>query len=255
MIGAIILTADNYQEIRVINISKIKKSSIFSLYSLINIWKLNLLYYNNIWNKLNFIKYYKIINLFLFNNSNNNTSSLKNKKKKDVYKFTCINFKYLINSIGFNWKPKKNIVIPSFFHTFNSDYLHSEDILGNIKYYIFANVIIALLLLSINSYFSLNVKYLEKGGGFECGFTSFFQTRERFNVIFYRVSLLFLVFDLEIILAFPYTAIYQKNENISKNNVLAFLYILVIGFIYELKEGALNIVKKAHSTEININNK
>jgi len=101
----------------------------------------------------------------------------------------------------------------------------------------------------------LSVKYLEKGGGFECGFTSFVQTRERFNIIFYRVSLLFLVFDLEIILAFPYTAIYQKNQNISKNNVLAFLYILIIGFIYELKEGALNVVKKAHSIEININNK
>ena len=111
------------------------------------------------------------------------------------------------------------------------------------------------MLLGINYYFSLSVKYLEKGGGFECGFTSFVQTRERFNVIFYRVSLLFLVFDLEIILAFPYTTIYQKNQNISKNNVLFFLYILVIGFIYELKEGALNIVKKAHSTEINIKNK
>ena len=36
---------------------------------------------------------------------------------------------------------------------------------------------------------------------------------------------------------------------------LLFLYILIVGFIYELKEGALNIVKKAHSTEINKNNK
>ena len=146
---------------------------------------------------------------------------------------------------------KKNMIIPPFFYTLSNDYLHSEDIIGNLIYFILANLIIALLLLGINSYFSLSVKYLEKGGGFECGFTSFVQTRERFNVIFYRVSLLFLVFDLEIILAFPYTAIYQKNQNISKNNVLAFLYILIVGFIYELKEGALNIVKKAHSTEIN----
>src|SRR5271169_5048265 len=149
---------------------------------------------------------------------------------------------------------KKNIAIPSFSHTLSSDYLHSEDIMGNLLYFIIANLIVVVLLLGINSYFSLSVKYLEKGGGFECGFTSFVQTRERFNVIFYRVSLLFLVFDLEIILAFPYTVIYQKNQNISKNNVLAFLYILIVGFIYELKEGALNIVKKAHSTEIRINN-
>ena len=252
MVGAIILTADNYQEIRVINISKNKKSSIFSLYSIINIWKSYLLYYNKIKNKFNFIKSYKISNIMLF--VINNSSSLNKKEIRNMYKFTYIHFKDLRNSISFNWKCKKSIAIPSFFHTFDSDYLHSEDILGNLNYFIIANVIIALLLLSINSYFSLSVKYLEKGGGFECGFTSFVQTRERFNVIFYRVSLLFLVFDLEIILAFPYTAIYQKNQNISKNNVLAFLYILIIGFIYELKEGALNIMKKAHSTEININN-
>jgi NADH:ubiquinone oxidoreductase subunit 3 (subunit A) len=153
----------------------------------------------------------------------------------------------------FNRITKKNIIIPSFFHTLNTDngFLHSEDILGNLMYFIIANLIIAILLLSINYYFSLSIKYLEKGGGFECGFTSFVQTRERFNVIFYRISLLFLVFDLEIILAFPYTAIYQKNQNIGKNNVLAFLYILIVGFIYELKEGALIIVKKAHTTEIN----
>ena len=263
MIGAIILTADNFQEIRVVNISKTKKSSIISLYSLIYIWKLNL-FSKFLLNKFNFIKCSKKNNknIFIINNYNNNNIDnvfcLKNEEirnRYNIYKFICFNLKYLIKPINFNWRCKKNIVIPSFFHTFSSDYLHSEDVLGNLNYFIIANVIIALLLLSLNSYFSLRVKYLEKEGGFECGFTSFFQTRERFNVIFYRVSLLFLVFDLEIILAFPYTAIYQKNQNISKNNILAFLYILIIGFIYELKEGALNIVKKAHLTENNKNNK
>jgi NADH-ubiquinone oxidoreductase chain 6 len=153
-----------------------------------------------------------------------------------------------------NWvnisRKMKSLTLP-FFLVSNSNTLHTEEIIGNLFYFIVATLIIAALLLFINSYFSLSVKYLDKGGGFECGFTSFVQTRERFNVIFYRVSLLFLVFDLEIILIFPYTAIYQKYQNISKNNVLAFLYILIVGFIYELKEGALNIVKKAHTTEIN----
>jgi NADH:ubiquinone oxidoreductase subunit 6 (subunit J)/NADH:ubiquinone oxidoreductase subunit 3 (subunit A) len=143
-----------------------------------------------------------------------------------------------------------SLILP-FFDNSKFNTLHSEGIIGNLFYFIIATLIIAALLLFINSYFSLSVKYLDKGGGFECGFTSFVQTRERFNVIFYRVSLLFLVFDLEIILIFPYTAIYQKYQNVSKNNVLAFLYILIVGFIYELKEGALNIVKKAHVTEIN----
>jgi NADH-ubiquinone oxidoreductase chain 6 len=134
-----------------------------------------------------------------------------------------------------------------FFELVSDENIYSNNIIDNLMYFILFNIMIGILLLLINFYFSLSVKYLEKGGGFECGFTSFVQTRERFNVIFYRVSLLFLVFDLEIILAFPYTAVYQKNQNISKNNILAFLYILIVGFIYELKEGALNIVKKVEN--------
>lgn len=144
------------------------------------------------------------------------------------------------------------IGIYPFFDFFNNENNYSEGVAGTLIYYALSNIIIGLLLLFINSSFSVSVKYLEKGGGFECGFTSFFQTRERYNIIFYRVSLLFLIFDLEIILAFPYPALYEKNQNMSKNNVLAFLYILVVGFIYELKEGALNVVKTPHHSEINI---
>jgi len=175
----------------------------------------------------------------------------KNEKKYKSINFIkpILQFTNLNNYVNIS---KKSLMIPSFSYIFDSDNLHSEGIVGNLIYFVIANVIIAILFLAVNSYFSLSVKYLDKGGGFECGFTSFMQTRERFNVIFYRVSLLFLVFDLEIILAFPYTGIYQKNANMSKNNLLFFLYILIVGLIYELKEGALNIVKKAHSTEINI---
>jgi len=150
-------------------------------------------------------------------------------------------------------KSKGNLIIPFFYHEVNSDLFYSVGLPASLFYFIFANVLIGILLLSLNSYFSLSIKYLDKGGGFECGFTSFVQTRERFNIIFYRVSLLFLIFDLEIILAFPFTAVLQKDQNISKNNLLAFLYILIVGFIYELKEGALNIIKKPHNTEISIN--
>ena len=251
MVGAIILTADNYQEIKIINISKTKKSNIFALCFIIIYWKSSILNYINIHYKNIKFYFFNLINVLIFQIKC--YSSLFFKEINNIYQYIYNNIKKLINyfDLNFNKKVKKNIAIPSFFHTLSSDYLHSEDIMGNLMYFIIANLIVAILLLGINSYFSLSVKYLEKGGGFECGFTSFVQTRERFNVIFYRVSLLFLVFDLEIILAFPYTAIYQKNQNISKNNVLAFLYILIVGFIYELKEGALNIVKKAHSSEIN----
>ena len=158
----------------------------------------------------------------------------------------------IVQKLKFHALRVSGIGIYPFFDILNNENNYSEGVVGTLFYYVISNVIIGLLLLFINSSFSLSIKYLEKGGGFECGFTSFVQTRERYNIIFYRVSLLFLIFDLEIILAFPYPALYQKNENMSKNNVLAFLYILVVGFIYELKEGALNIVKTPHHSEINI---
>jgi len=184
---------------------------------------------------------------------------IKNKNYFKINKsiFKSIYTKYnsqRVNNLIKNKLKRKYLGISSYFHILQSDHNQSERIIGNLSGFIIAILLVAFLLLGINSYLSLSIKYLEKGGGFECGFTSFVQTRERYNIYFYRVSLLFLVFDLEIILAFPYTAIYQKNQNMSKNNVLAFLFLLIVGFIFELKEGALNIVKKAHSTEINIQN-
>jgi len=151
-------------------------------------------------------------------------------------------------------KTNKNYGIPGFFNISYIEELGSENSVDSLSYFIYVVLFINILLFGINSFLSISMKYLDKEGGFECGFTSFVQTRERFNIIFYRVALLFLIFDLEIILIFPYTAINHNNQTISKNNVLAFLYILVLGFIYELKEGALDIVKKAHPIELDIKN-
>ena len=134
----------------------------------------------------------------------------------------------------------------------NLQVLDSEGLIDSLSYFIIVVLIVNILLFGVNTFLSVSMKYFDKEGGFECGFTSFVQTRERFNIIFYRVALLFLIFDLEIILIFPYTAINQNNQSISKNNVLAFLYILVVGFIFELKEGALEIVKKAHPIQLSI---
>jgi len=238
MVGAIILTTDSKQEINSINIfsENKKNNTIIPILFVKDIYLITnsfiLMFYKKIIYK--YIEYItKIVNII-------NLKFIRVNEKKNYYLFKK----------GKEKIRKKSINISSFLGLINNEGIHSEGIIDNLIYFIIANIIIAILLLFINSYFSISIKYLDKGGGFECGFTSFVQTRERFNVIFYRVSLLFLIFDLEIILAFPYTAIYQKNQNISKNNVLAFLYILIIGFVYELKEGALNIVKKAHTSDI-----
>jgi NADH-ubiquinone oxidoreductase chain 3 len=151
-------------------------------------------------------------------------------------------------------KSKKSLGIPAFFNVNYIENLEFEGIIDSLSYFVSVVLFIGILLFGVNTYLSLSMKYLDKEGGFECGFTSFIQTRERFNIIFYRVALLFLIFDLEIILIFPYTAIYHNNQSISKNNVLVFLYILVVGFIFELKEGALEIIKKAHPLQLDIKN-
>jgi NADH:ubiquinone oxidoreductase subunit 6 (subunit J)/NADH:ubiquinone oxidoreductase subunit 3 (subunit A) len=217
MVGAIILTAGNTQYKKVLNIERHKKNGFDLLLSTPK-------YISDL--------YYRFKNIY----------DIKiNKFYLCWYMGKLNNSKYLA---------VKGLL--PFFNVIDNENKHSEGVIGALIYYLISNLILGLLLLFINSSFSLSVKYLEKGGGFECGFTSFVQTRERYNIIFYRVSLLFLIFDLEIILAFPYTAIYQKNENNGKNNLLIFLYILIVGFIYELKEGALNIVKTVHSTDIDI---
>jgi NADH-ubiquinone oxidoreductase chain 6 len=230
MVGAIILTTDHNEQIRTITIvrNKNKTSNILAPLFILIDFLINMILNNNYIRNINIIKrIYSINNYYLYYKLSN---------------FISNNYISRCSVLGFF----------SFSDIVDNGLKHSEDIIGNLIYYIISNIIIGLLLLLINSSFSLSVKYLDKGGGFECGFTSFLQTRERYNIIFYRVSLLFLVFDLEIILAFPYPAIYQKDQATSKNNVLAFLYILVIGFIYELKEGALNIVKTPHHTEIKV---
>lgn len=256
MVGAIILTSGYNHHIKILYIEKNKNSNIFSSILFLNSCLFSIFkYIYNIFKKFNSIYVFKSIYVSKSIYMHNIALKIYKYIFKAKYDWVHSTFRLLlIMSITDKTKKRLNKSIFGFFTVLEKDYISSESILGNLNYYLISNLVIGLLLLVVNTYFSLSVKYLDKGGGFECGFTSFIQTRERFNVIFYRVSLLFLIFDLEIILIFPFTALYLKNQNNAKNNVLAFLYILVVGFIYELKEGALNIVKTMHSTEININN-
>jgi NADH-ubiquinone oxidoreductase chain 6 len=104
-----------------------------------------------------------------------------------------------------------------------------------------ALAVVGLVLLTSNNFFSLFNLYTAKGGGFECGFTSFFQTRQRYNVVFYRVGLIFLMLDLEIFVTFPFPVALGKVQIIRKYVMCGFLVLLMIGLTYELKEGAVDI--------------
>jgi NADH-quinone oxidoreductase subunit A len=74
---------------------------------------------------------------------------------------------------------------------------------------------------------------------YECGFEAFEHARMKFNVRFYLVAILFIIFDLEIAFLFPWAVVLRDIGMFGFLSMVMFLGILVIGFIYEWKKGAL----------------
>ena len=74
---------------------------------------------------------------------------------------------------------------------------------------------------------------------YECGFEAFEDSRMKFDVRFYLVAILFIIFDLEIAFLFPWAVVLQDIGVFGFWAMVVFLGILVIGFIYEWKKGAL----------------
>ena len=79
----------------------------------------------------------------------------------------------------------------------------------------------------------------EKLSAYECGFEAFEDTRARFDVRYYLVAILFIVFDLEIAFLFPWAVVLPDIGIFGFWSMMIFLGILIIGFVYEWKKGAL----------------
>ena len=79
----------------------------------------------------------------------------------------------------------------------------------------------------------------EKLSAYECGFEPFDDTRRRFDVRFYLVTLLFIIFDLEVAFLFPWAAAFGDLGWAGFWSMMVFLAVLTVGFIYEWKKGAL----------------
>jgi NADH-quinone oxidoreductase subunit A len=79
----------------------------------------------------------------------------------------------------------------------------------------------------------------EKLSPYECGFEAFEDSRMRFDVRYYLVAILFIIFDLEIAFLFPWAVVLDDIGMFGYLAMMLFLGILVIGFIYEWKKGAL----------------
>jgi NADH-quinone oxidoreductase subunit A len=79
----------------------------------------------------------------------------------------------------------------------------------------------------------------EKLSPYECGFEAFDDARSRFDVRFYLVAILFIIFDLEVAFLFPWSVVLEDISIFGFWSMMAFLGLLTIGFIYEWKKGAL----------------
>ena len=79
----------------------------------------------------------------------------------------------------------------------------------------------------------------EKSSAYECGFESFGDSRMPFDVRFYLVSILFIIFDLEIAFLFPWAISLNLLPELGFWSMIFFLFILTVGFIYEWRRGAL----------------
>lgn len=79
----------------------------------------------------------------------------------------------------------------------------------------------------------------QKNSPYECGFEAFEDARARFDVRYYLVAILFIIFDLEIAFLFPWAVVLREIGMFGILSMGVFLGILVIGFIYEWKKGAL----------------
>lgn len=122
----------------------------------------------------------------------------------------------------------------------------------SILFFIFISLL-AFLLLGINLIFAYNISYKEKNSPFECGFHSFLgQNRTQFSISFFIYALLFLLFDLEILLIYPYAVSAYNNGIYGLIIMLIFFIILTIGFVFELGKKALIIESKQTVTLSNI---
>ena len=105
--------------------------------------------------------------------------------------------------------------------------------------FIGVSVFIALALLVAPFLVAYNSPDPEKPSAYECGFNAFDDARMKFDVRYYLVSILFIIFDLEIAFLFPWAVAFKEIGVYGFWSMMVFLGVLTVGFIYEWKKGAL----------------
>ena len=102
------------------------------------------------------------------------------------------------------------------------------------------SLIISSIILGLSFFLAIQAPDPEKTSAYECGFEPFEDARNRFDIRFYVVAILFLIFDIEIAFLFPWAITASTIGVTGYITITIFLLILVLGFIYEVVRGALN---------------
>ncbi len=104
---------------------------------------------------------------------------------------------------------------------------------SSILIFLTASVILSLIIFVLSFLVSQKADDREKLTAYECGFNPFEDSRNEFDVRFYLVAILFLIFDLEISFLFPFIASFHCINFIGLYSMFFFLFILTVGFVYE----------------------
>jgi len=109
----------------------------------------------------------------------------------------------------------------------------------NILIFIIISTLISIIIILASYVLIFQNNDSEKIKAYECGFQPFEDTRQKFDIRFYLVSILFVIFDLEIMFLFPWSVSLSNSNIFGFFIMLIFLIILTLGFFYEWKKGAL----------------
>ena len=106
--------------------------------------------------------------------------------------------------------------------------------------FVFVALGLSIGFIVLNFLFSPKNPDPEKLSAYECGFEAFGDSRMEFDVRFYLVAILFIIFDLEIAFLFPWAVSLGSIGALGFWSMMIFLFVLTIGFVYEWKKGALD---------------
>lgn len=106
--------------------------------------------------------------------------------------------------------------------------------------YFIISLILSFVIILASMLIVLRGGEIEKISAYECGFHPFQDTRNKFDVKFYLVAILFIIFDLEIVYLLPWSLVLNKISGLGYISMFFFIILLLVGFYYEWKKGGLD---------------